>query len=44
MTVDEALWEAATKDAGLDVGHVWTEMRCPAYDSLNPDHCTCQGA
>ncbi|HET6917235.1 MAG TPA: hypothetical protein VFH56_14170 [Acidimicrobiales bacterium] len=31
----------AAKDASLGVGHVWTNVQCPAYRSLNPADCTC---
>jgi hypothetical protein len=27
----------ASRDAGLGVGHIWTELRCPAYASLDPN-------
>lgn len=30
-------------DAGLGVGHIWTNVRCPAYQSLHPRDCTCNG-
>lgn len=32
MTVD---------NAGLGVGHIWTEVQCPAYQTLNGADCTC---
>lgn len=35
-------WEAASRDASLGVGHVWTNVACPAYRTLNPDACVCQ--
>ena len=28
---------------GLGVGHVWTNVGCPAYASRNPLDCTCNG-
>ena len=28
-------------DAGLGVGHVWTEVTCPAYASGNGADCAC---
>lgn len=31
----------AAQDATLGVGHVWTNVRCPAYRSYNPAECTC---
>jgi hypothetical protein len=27
--------------AGLHAGHIWTEVRCPAYRTLDGDDCTC---
>lgn len=30
--------------AGLHVGHIWTETRCPAYRSGNGADCTCNRA
>lgn len=35
-------WELSGRDATLGVGHVWTEVRCPAYRTLDPADCTCQ--
>lgn len=32
----------AARDAGLGVGHVWTNMHCPAYRSLDPRDCRCR--
>lgn len=32
----------ASQKAGLGVGHIWWETRCPAYRTLNPTHCTCK--
>lgn len=32
----------AEKDASLGVGHIWTEVRCRAYRTYNPRHCTCR--
>lgn len=29
------------EDAGLGVGHIWTEVRCPAYRTLIGADCTC---
>ena len=37
-------WELASRDASLGVGHVWTEVGCPAYRTMNPADCTCRDA
>lgn len=34
-------WELAGRDASLGVGHTWTNVRCAAYRTLDPDDCTC---
>lgn len=34
-------YELATRDAGLGVGHVWTNIRCLAYTTYDPNDCTC---
>jgi hypothetical protein len=51
---DDALWRAwcdardthATnhepRQAGLGVGHIWTDMSCPAYRTMSPSDCTCR--
>ena len=31
----------AIEDAGLGVGHIWTNTQCPAYTSLKGADCTC---
>lgn len=36
-------WDLATRSATLGVGHIWTEVSCPAYRTLDPADCTCQG-
>lgn len=28
-------------DSSLGVGHIWTEVACPAYRSFRPTECTC---
>lgn len=38
----EALEQYAARDAGLGVGHIWTNTRCPAYTTYDPDDCTCK--
>ena len=30
-------------DASLGVGHVWTNIHCPAYKSYDPADCVCRG-
>lgn len=35
-------FDLATRDARLGVGHIWTEVSCPAYRTLNPADCICQ--
>lgn len=35
-------YERASKDASLGVGHVWTTVECPAYQTLVPSDCTCR--
>ena len=39
--VSQERWDAAGKDAGLGVGHIWTNTSCPAYNTLDPADCTC---
>lgn len=39
--VSQENWDRAGNDAGLGVGHIWTNTRCPAYRSLDPSDCTC---
>jgi len=39
--VEQRFWDLASKNAGLGVGHIWTETRCPAYRTFNPADCTC---
>lgn len=34
-------WKRSGEDASLGVGHVWTNVRCPAYRSLEPSDCNC---
>lgn len=34
-------YERAARNASLGVGHVWTNVRCPAYRSLAPADCAC---
>lgn len=33
--------EIAGLDASLSCGHVWTNVRCPAYRSYDPTECEC---
>lgn len=39
--ISQENWDRADRDAGLGVGHIWTNTRCPAYHSLDPSDCTC---
>ncbi len=41
--ITQADRELASRDASLGVGHVWTEVGCPAYRTLKPADCTCRG-
>lgn len=31
----------ASRYAGLNVGHIWTAVSCPAYRTLDGADCTC---
>lgn len=33
--------ELAARDASLGVGHVWTNVMCPAYRDYDPVNCEC---
>lgn len=35
--------DAAGEDAGLGVGHVWTNTKCLAYRTYRGDDCACEG-
>lgn len=37
-------YHVGTSNAGLGVGHVWTEVKCPAYLTQRGLDCTCGGA
>lgn len=38
---DSALAHHEPHQAGLGVGHIWTNVKCPAYATTNPHTCTC---
>lgn len=40
--VTQENWDRASADSSLGVGHVWTNQRCPAYSTLDPETCTCR--
>lgn len=42
--IEQADWDAAGKDATLGVGHVWTRVECPAYQTFKPADCNCNSA
>lgn len=35
---------SVTESAGLEVGHIWTAVQCPAYRTQVGADCTCGGA
>lgn len=39
--VKQEHYDLASRDASLGVGHVWTKVECPAYQSYDPAHCRC---
>jgi hypothetical protein len=39
--VRQDLWDAAGENAALGVGHIWTNTKCPAYKTFDPNDCTC---
>jgi hypothetical protein len=39
--VAQDLWDASGRDASLGVNHIWTNVRCPAYRTLDPADCIC---
>lgn len=36
--------ELAERDASLGVGHIWTNVQCPAYASYDPSECVCRAS
>lgn len=40
--VTQENWDRADRDATLGVGHIWFEVRCPAYRTFVPADCTCR--
>ena len=36
-----AHYNRAADDESLGVGHIWTNMACPAYRTLDPTDCEC---
>ena len=34
--------ELAARKAGLGVGHIWWQTKCPAYWTYDPAECTCK--
>lgn len=37
-----ARYNAAGHAADLGVGHIWTNVSCPAYSTFRPVDCDCQ--